>query len=166
MEALVMLHRGKPHDACFKPAITVCGELALGADGLSLYELVDGELVATVRIGREAVSARRSRFGPEELLYDRVIRRREVLSALRAQDRSALDTHGMLAAPLYSTSTGETFGMLKIEHMAPLKVTSMTERRLVALCKHIALVFDRSDQSGTAAAAERGSLSARPIEKH
>ncbi len=166
MEALLMLHRGKPHDACFKPAITVCGELALGADGLSLYELVDGALIATVRIGPEAVPARRSRFGSQELLYDRIVRGREVLSSLRARDRNALDAQGMLAAPLCSTRTGETFGMLKIEHMVPLQVTPMAERCLVALCKHIALVFDRSDQSRAAAATGHASLSALPIEKH
>jgi hypothetical protein len=166
LEALSMLHRSKPHDAYFKRAIEVCAEIALGADSLSLYELVDGALVATLRIGPDAIPIRRSRFGPEEVLYDRVIRGREVLSTLRARDRKALDAQGILAAPLCSTRTRETFGMLKIEHMVPLQVIPVAERCLVALCKHIALVFDRSDQSRAAAATEHASLSALSIEKH
>lgn len=166
LEALSMLHRSKPNDGCFKRAIEVCAEITLGADSLSFYELVDGALVATLRIGPDAIAVRRSRFGPEELLYDRIVHGRQALSTLRARDRNALDAQGILAAPLCSTRTGETFGMLKIEHMVPSKVTPMAERCLVALCEHIALVFDRSDQSRGVAAAEHGSLSALPIEKH
>jgi hypothetical protein len=160
-----MLHRGKPHDACFNRAIEVCAQIALGADSLSLYELVDGALVTTLRIGPDAIPVRRSRFGPEELLYDRIVRGREVLSTLRARDRNALDAQGILAAPLCSTRTGETFGMLKIEQMVSSKVTPMAERCLVALCEHIALVFDRSDQSRATTAIELASLPALPIEK-
>ena len=65
LEALSMLHRGEPHDAYFNRAIEVCAQIALGADSLSLYELVDGALVATLRIGPDAIPVRRSRFGPE-----------------------------------------------------------------------------------------------------
>jgi hypothetical protein len=55
--------------------------------------------------------------------------------------------------------------MLKIERMVSSKVAPMAERYLVALCEHIAFVFDRSDQSRATVAAEHGSLSALPIEK-
>ena len=107
LEALSMLHRGEPHDACFNRAIEVFARIALGADSLSLYELVDGALVAALRIGPDAIPVRRSRFGPEELLYDRIVRDREVLSNLRARDRSALDAQGILAAPLCSPPAPE-----------------------------------------------------------
>ena len=165
LEALSMLNRSKPYDACFKRAIQACAQIALGADSLSLYELVDGALVSTLRIGPDAVPVRRSRFGSEELLYDRIVRGREALSALRARDLDALDAPGILAAPLRSPRTGETLGMLKIEQMVSSKATPIAERCLVALCEHIALILDRSDQSRAAAATGHASLSALPIEK-
>jgi hypothetical protein len=140
IEVLSSLRPGAAR-ATVERAIAVCAEVALAADCLSLFELSAGALLATLRIGSGAGSSPVVRVQPGDPLYERVVRERAVLSTLRREDRSALRDYGLFAAPVLCPRSGQVLGMLMVEHMRAAAAGPAVERRLVALCAHLAVVL-------------------------
>jgi polysaccharide biosynthesis protein PelD len=143
IDALSILHSSEIYEVRFQIAVATCGKIALGADTLSLFQLSEAALNATVQIRSEGAPVGLSCFHPGDPLFDRIVRDHAVLSILRDQDRDPLGEHGIFAAPICAPCTGKVLGMLKIEHMSPPEVTPAAEHRVVTLCHHLALALDR-----------------------
>ncbi len=141
-EALAQLHVADHRDVRFEQALATCAGILLDAEGVSLFELSDGWLTAVLRVGSSAALPARQRFAPGEPLHDRVVHTQAVLSVLRPEDSDVLGDQGLFAAPIVSARTGEVTGMLKIEHMGPTEDAGALEARLIALCRHLADIFE------------------------
>lgn len=142
IDGLAELRIVSRHDVRFERALATCAEILLDTDGLSLFELRDDWLTAVLRVGSSAGLLARQRFGPDELLHRRIVHDRAGLGVSRPEDHDLLGDRGMFAAPIVSTRTGEVKGMLMIEHMVPTQDVLAMEARLIALCRHLANVFD------------------------
>ena len=132
---------GKIGSQDLERALVTIGEVALGAETLSLFQYVNGALVLVVRVGSAPELNLRPRFRPGEPIYERVVRNRTVLCAARGLDHAVLEDQGTWAAPICSAANGEVIGMLKIERMLtpqqPGGIERM-ERTLLAVCKLLA----------------------------
>jgi hypothetical protein len=106
----------------------------LNPEKFSIALLKDTRLEVMHVFGWTAGDAFARAFADDTLLYRRTIAERENLCVAKPADEQALAGQGVLAGPLQDPSTGEVFGLLKIESLGLLDLTPATIENFDLLC--------------------------------
>lgn len=83
----------------------------------SMFTVNNGVLEASLQQGWEKDDPYATSFQPGSRLFEAVVGQQRALSAENADDEKALAGEGLLAGSLFSGTSGEVVGMLKIENM-------------------------------------------------
>lgn len=102
-----------------------------GFDTSSTYGWVSGDPYA-------------SHFPPEHKLYQVIIGGQRIVCAINKEDARILTGEGLLAGPLINNTTGEVFGMLKIEELSFGDLSIHTVETFRVLCEWIGVAYGRA----------------------
>lgn len=108
---------------------------------LSVWALGDKGFEPLTCVHWEESDAYIRRFSLEQPLSKALIEKQKALCVTDKEDALILEGEGLLAAPLVDNKTGELFGMVKIEEMEFLELTSTTIETFRILCDLIGKAY-------------------------
>ncbi len=110
----------------------------------SIFTLRKGRLQLVASEGWDADESPVRDFGVESALFREIVGRQRVLCVVREEDQLVLDGQGLLAGPLLDPDSGEVLGMLKIERLDFVQLSSSSLRNFRILCEWVATSYLRA----------------------
>ena len=124
--------------------VTDIVETVLGPEQFSLFVLEDGKLRAEIRRGWTDGDPHQTQFLASSPLFHEVVGRQRIVSCSREEDERVLESEGLLAGPLLRTDTGTVLGMLKIERLGFLRLSTETIENFRIVCEWIATAYGKA----------------------
>lgn len=117
---------------------------AMNPSKFSVFLLNEGQLEAVVNEGWTSYDKFTRVYGPQSSIFHEIVVNRRRLCAAYAHDQAILGEEGLMAGPIVSAETGETLGMLKVEHMHALDFNMTAVESFRVLCEWIGTAFARA----------------------
>ena len=87
-----------------------------------------------------------TRFAPDSVLYQNIIKERQLICVVNAEHAKILNKEGVLAAPLINPFTNEIFGMLKIEEIEFLELNLSNIAIFKNLCDVVGTAYANANK--------------------
>jgi hypothetical protein len=110
----------------------------------SLFLLNNQQLESVLSEGWTPTDRYTRIFGPATAMFREVIANHRHLCIASPKDQIVLGADGILAGPIYSSETGETIGMLKVEAMDAIEFNMTAVESFRVLCNWIGTAFSRA----------------------
>jgi len=121
-------------------------ETVMRPEKFSIYALGGGGFESATCEGWEDDEIYSRRFSTDSDLYKKMLSEKRVFCIVNKDDAKILDVEGVIAAPLIDSSTGEVFGMIKIEQLDFDELTLSNIDTFRVLCEWIGVAYANAAQ--------------------
>jgi len=118
----------------------------MSPDQFSLFVLKEGALVLETSDGWSGQDRYDTTFSAGTALFQEVVGRQRILCTTRRADEQLLDNQGLLAGPILRPETGAVIGMLKIERLGFLRLTSTSLSNFGIVCDWVATAYGKAER--------------------
>ncbi len=118
----------------------------MSPDQFSLFVLKDGVLRLEMAEGWSDQDHYETAFAADAPLFQEVIGRQRVVCATRSEDERLLANEGLIAGPILRPETGAVMGMLKIERLGFLRLTTSSLQNFRVVSDWIATAYGKAER--------------------
>lgn len=113
----------------------------LRAEKFSIFELEGDMLKSVVTSGWDRKDNYPTYYTQDDKLFQHIVGMREFLSSNNTQDVSVLKNEGIIAGPMLASKNGQVVGMIKIEDVGFLNLSSLTFENFKVVCEWVGHIY-------------------------